>query len=181
MISRVLFTIVVVGTWAVMTTGSSLCLYRIWTRDVDFVAYIWNKATSWIPEKVHRELNLAELANTTKLQEAILIDSYRFAQKPPVDPVNEWNTRTSEVSKLIDPILQDYTRIGEILSLDFGSAFDDLLKRDMYSLGKLAELQVTERTKVVGNTFLSVRGTELAKDLIYLRAHPEIKVPRPIE
>jgi hypothetical protein len=124
------------------------------------------------------EPDTAELANTTRYQEAVIIDAYHHIAGA---------ERKGEVYALYEKIMRLDNPFPSMQKLSETSEIEDLIKRGILQQNRrladkqVAPLQGATRTVVVGNVHLTRKGTSLARDLLYVREHPEIDLFRPIE
>ena len=122
----------------------------------------------WVNERSIPDLDTAELANTTKCQEAIIINKYK--------------NRTIFSKDLESTDCQNY--LGD---------FHDLVQRGIIQKISRFTSRTLDRSEVppgyqpgdqfeqFGNCVLTQKGKHLAEDLLYLREHPKSKVSRPME
>lgn len=124
-----------------------------------------------------REINKAEVADTTKFQEAFIIDMY--------NDISASTYRKGEVFTMMTTRYADDPS-SLLTGFDFQGEIGDLVARGVVAKTKVAQKKVViPDLKKVGvqlnNVFLTKKGEELAKDLIYIRLHPKLNVSRPQE
>jgi hypothetical protein len=120
------------------------------------------------PEKIDE----VELADTTTLQEAIIMDLYKYTAEEIV---------FEHKGELFALLGKDTNKI-----MEFESAIADLIRRGIIrhvKLGqRIAEYEgLSNDAKVINNIMLTEKGKKLAKDVEYSRMHPELNLIRPIE
>ncbi len=139
----------------------------------------------WSYKTTFRVINYNEVRNTTRLQEAIIIDLYRNKEKPSIPRFNQ-GEMTAYYEELFKAISANPENTFKLLDeLDLNKEIKDLLDRKLIYTQKVTEVYVKPApghrwAKLVSNTFLTPSGEELAKDLLYLRSHTDKTIPRPI-
>lgn len=120
-----------------------------------------------------RDVDTAELANTTKAQEAFIMDTY--------SEVTQFNYKQGEVMTLLTHLIAD----GRKTPL-WQDEMQDLINRGILMQTKVATKQVVHPNSAaigerISNVFLTPKGKSLAKDILYIRSHPQLSISRPKE
>jgi hypothetical protein len=128
--------------------------YGLWTKD-------------------HRDIDTAEVANTTKFQEAFIIDTYH--------DVNAATYRQGEVYTLMTSVLVANPNSPR----PWPDELDDLVRRGILAPTRTAKKKAIHPNLppdavTIRNAFLTTKGKSLAEDLLYVRKHPELNVARPV-
>lgn len=125
-----------------------------------------------------RDVDTAELAKTTTLQEAMIIDEFRG--------ISGHNANKSEMLALISTRYKDDPT--SIFKLSEESELNDLIQRGILDHTKKIATKSVDVPEfpgrpafVVSNVFITQKGKNLAKDLLYVRSHPDLHVFRPHE
>ncbi len=132
--------------------------------------------------KIQLESNIdeVELAKTTKLQEAFLIDfakydpekAYKLSKKNNSDELMKYLNQ-GEMGKIIqDPNFNPS---------NFSRDLQDLVDRGIFEKTKMSKKELDGGAYVSSNAYLTSKGKKLVQDLMYIRNHPGIKVSRPVE
>jgi hypothetical protein len=137
-----------------------------WVLSTATLTVVW--VSCWVRPAETREVDEPELGETTKYQEAIIMDLY-FGDVP---------IEKSEV------VAYMRTNVYKMLGPDNGVGQEnELFKRGILTVNSRVGVKEkseqrlpgkTVTTGVYGNTYLTKKGKELAQDILYLRDHPEI-------
>ena len=132
-------------------------------------------------EEVLRDVNEAELANTTRLQEALIMQAYLCRDDPEAIIQHiEWDrphpkqdsddAETMAAEGKVE--LFDYLDAHPLAVMQLGPAMDDLVSRGLLQKGKIADMEAVHEdlspgAKLISNIMLTQKGKELARDIEY--------------
>lgn len=153
---------------------SSTALFGVLVLSVAATAW-WQFCVSTSPS---RDVDLAEVANTTKFQEAFIIDTYNDVSATTYQKGEIYTTMTKLQEQ--DPVKFAKTSSSMIPEIQ------DLINRGLAVQTKTAQKKafiprLGKEGVQLNNVFLTRKGRELAEDLLYVRRHPELNMSRPQE